>query len=95
MNPILRALGSLAPAEGERAGVRGLPGQRRFMGSPHVRRNPHWDHERRAVRLACPPRGRTSRGRRDALPYVHGENCSLNGLLIYLLLALHWGIRLR
>jgi hypothetical protein len=32
LNPIIRALGSLAPAEGERAGVRGLPGELGFMG---------------------------------------------------------------
>ncbi len=29
--------------------------------------------ERRAARLACPAHRRTSKGRRDALPYVHGE----------------------
>jgi hypothetical protein len=31
LSAIIRALGSLAPAEGERVGVRGLPGELRFM----------------------------------------------------------------
>jgi hypothetical protein len=36
LNPIIRALGSLAPAEGERVGVRGLPGELRFMGRGRI-----------------------------------------------------------
>ncbi len=31
-------------------------------------------HERRAARLACPPKSFCAPGRRDALPYVHGPN---------------------